>query len=117
MKKFLTFLAAGVLVIIALASLGHLIGLAVGIALAYWSIKSFLKSNSLLGKFSWGIVGLIGLSIVFGNFPAIIGIVAIALLYYGYREWKKECHYNHADAEYNSFKNFEEQWESIMKHR
>ncbi|MBO9128332.1 flagellar basal body rod protein [Bacillus sp. 165] len=115
MKKFLTFLAAGVLVIIALASLGNLIALAIGVALAYWSIKSFLKSHSLLGKFSWGIVGLIGLSIVFGNFPAIIGIVAIALLYYGYRQWKNERGDKDADKAYKSFENFEEQWDSIMK--
>ncbi|MFX3625223.1 MAG: flagellar basal body rod protein [Ectobacillus sp.] len=111
MKKFLTFIAAGVLVIIALASLGHLLGLAIGVLLLYWSFKSFVKAQSLLGKFGWGIVGLAGLAVVFGNFPAVIGLLAIALLYYGYRDWKK----NSKQPQYSQFSNFDEEWEKVMK--
>ncbi|WP_028400407.1 hypothetical protein [Ectobacillus panaciterrae] len=112
MKKFLTVMAAGVLGIIALASLGHLIGFAIGAALVYWSFRSMLKAKSLLGKFGWGILGLIGLSVVFGNFPAIIGIGALVLLYYGYREWK--CG-SKKETEYKSFSSFDEEWEKVMK--
>jgi lia operon protein LiaI len=112
MKKFLTIMAAWVLVIIALASLGHLIGLAIGLALAYWSVKSMLKAESLLGKFGWGILILIGLSVVFGNFPAIIGIGALALLYYGYCEWKNG---SKKETQYKSFSSFDEEWEKVMK--
>ncbi|MFD3446191.1 hypothetical protein ACFDTO_16475 [Microbacteriaceae bacterium 4G12] len=114
MKKFLTVVAAGILIIIALASLGNLVALAIGAGIAYWSFTSFMKAETLLGKFSWGIIGLIGLAIVFGNFPAIIGIGAIALLYYGYREWKKDRCYE-ADHKSDSFSNFEDEWKKVMR--
>ena len=116
MKKFLTFLAAGVLVIIALATLGHIVGLLIGAAVAYWSFRSFLKADALLGKFFWGIIGLIGLSIVLGNFPAIIGVGAIALLYYGYRNYKTKCSGRKQEDAYKSFRSFEDEWDHVMKH-
>ncbi|MDG4656032.1 flagellar basal body rod protein [Ectobacillus antri] len=107
MKKFLTILAAGILVLIAFASLGHLIGFGIGAALCYWSCKSMLRAKTVLSKLGWGILGLVGLSILFGNFPAIIGMGAIALLYYGYKSRNKK--------EEHSFQSFDEEWEHIMK--
>ena len=55
----------------------------------YWSYKSFVRAKSFFGKLAWGIVGLIGLSIALSHSPALIGIAALVVLYYGYREWKK----------------------------
>lgn len=115
MKKFLTFLAAGVLVIIALATLGHIVGLVIGAAIAYWSLKAFLKAEGMLGKLVWGIIGLLGLSVVFGNFPAIIGIGALAFLYYGCCSCRKKCN-RKGPEEYESFHNFEEEWKRVMKY-
>ncbi|EEL48033.1 hypothetical protein bcere0022_47760 [Bacillus cereus Rock3-44] len=56
----------------------------------YWSYKSFVRAQSFFGKLAWGIAGLIGLSIALSHSPALIGIAALVVLYYGYREWKKE---------------------------
>ncbi|GGE77415.1 flagellar basal body rod protein [Priestia taiwanensis] len=116
MKNFLLVVAAIVLGFIAIASLGGIIGIAIGAAIAYYSVKSFSKATSLPGKLGWGIVGLIGLSIALGNFPAIIGIGAIALLYYGYKEWKKDKQDDyHSSNTQDSFHNFEREWNELSK--
>ncbi|MCP8968677.1 flagellar basal body rod protein [Ectobacillus ponti] len=110
MKKLLTFAAAAVLAIIAFASLGHIAGLLIGAALAYWSFRSFLRSRSLPGKLWWGIAGLAGVSVVLGNFPAVIGIGALALLYYGWKDYRKR-----KEPAAQPFDNFEREWEALMK--
>jgi lia operon protein LiaI len=115
MKNFLLVAAAIALGFIAIASLGGIIGIAIGVGIAYYAVKSFIKSDSLLGKLGWGIAGLIGLSIALGNFPALIGIGAIALLYYGYKEWKKEKHDCHPSDTHDSFHNFEREWNELSK--
>lgn len=121
MKKFLTFVAGFILVCIALASIGPIILLGVGAALAYYSFQSFIKSPSLAGKLWWGIVGIFGLSMLFQHMPAIIGIVAIGLLYYGWRQLKKgdaKPAPASEDYAYSEFSNFESEWEDIMnKHK
>ncbi|MBC6975633.1 flagellar basal body rod protein [Bacillus sp. Xin] len=117
MKQFLAFIAAGILALIALGSLAGIVGFAIGAGIVYWSYKLFVRTQSFLGKLAWGIVGLIGLSIALSHSPALIGIVALVVLYYGYREWKKD-----KDAVVDStsesskpYSNFEDEWNQLMK--
>ncbi|MGG0187714.1 flagellar basal body rod protein [Bacillus rhizoplanae] len=116
MKQFLAFIAAGILALIALGSLAGIVGLAIGAGIVYWSYKSFVRARSFFGKLAWGIVGLIGLSIALSNSPALIGIVAVAVLYYGYREWKKEkTVVESASQGSKPYSNFEDEWNKLMK--
>lgn len=115
MKQFLAFVAAGILVLIALGSLAGIIGLAIGAGITYWSYKSFVRAQSFFGKLAFGIVGLIGLSIALSNSPALIGIAALGILYYGYREWKKEKDVTGQDSGYSSYSNFDDEWDKLMK--
>ncbi|MFD0768611.1 flagellar basal body rod protein [Bacillus sp. CGMCC 1.60114] len=116
MKQFLAFIAAGILALIALGSLAGIIGLAIGAGIVYWSYKSFVRARSFFGKLAWGIVGLVGLSIGLSNSPALIGIVALVVLYYGYREWKKEkAVVEFASEGSKPYSNFEDEWNKLMK--
>ena len=117
MKQFLTFIAAGILALIALGSLAGIVGFAIGAGIAYWSYKSFVRAQSFFGKLVWGIGGLIGLSIALSHSPALIGIVAVVVLYYGYREWKKEKDVvvDSASESSKRYSNFEDEWNKLMK--
>ncbi|MCP1123096.1 flagellar basal body rod protein [Bacillus sp. AFS018417] len=116
MKQFLAFIAAGILALIALGSLAGIIGFAIGAGIVYWSYKSFVRARSFFGKLAWGIVGLVGLSIGLSNSPALIGIVALVVLYYGYREWKKEKVVVESASEGSKpYSNFEDEWNKLMK--
>ncbi|MCU5278397.1 flagellar basal body rod protein [Bacillus cereus] len=117
MKQFLAFIAAGILALIALGSLAGIVGFAIGAGVVYWSYKSFVRAKSFLGKLAWGIVGLIGLSIALSHSPALIGIAALVVLYYGYREWKKEKDVVVESAPESSkpYSNFEDEWNKLMK--
>ncbi|WP_369900432.1 flagellar basal body rod protein [Bacillus manliponensis] len=117
MKQFLAFVAAGILALIALGSLGGMIGFAIGAGITYWSYKSFVRAQSFFGKLAFGIVGLIGLSIALSHSPALIGVAAVGILYYGYREWKKEknVEVTEQDSGYSSYSNFDDEWDKLMK--
>ncbi len=54
MKQFLAFIATGILALIALGSLGGMIGFAIGAGIVYWSYKSFVRAQSFFGKLAWG---------------------------------------------------------------
>ncbi len=49
--------------------------------------------------------------------PALIGIAALVVLYYGYREWKKEKDVVVESAPESSkpYSNFEDEWNKLMK--
>ncbi|WP_242217167.1 flagellar basal body rod protein [Bacillus cereus group sp. BfR-BA-01380] len=116
MKQFLAFMAAGILALIALGSLAGIVGLAIGAGIVYWSYKSFVRAKSFFGKLAWGIVGLIGLSIALSHSPALIGIAALVVLYYGYREWKKgKDVVDVASDSSKPYSNFEDEWNKLMK--
>lgn len=115
MKKILMFGLAVVLIIIALASLGNIIGLVISVAIIYYSLRRFLKSDSFWGKVFWVIIGLIGLSFTFSNLPALAGIIAIYLLYVGYKNWKSDEVVTKKKTNHNPFDQFEQQWNEIKK--
>ncbi|WP_244516665.1 flagellar basal body rod protein [Alkalicoccus daliensis] len=85
--KFLLFLAAIVLVIVALANLGPMILFAVGAWLLYLIYKQFMKAESTAGKVVWIIIGVMVLSMTLSNITALVGVLAIYFLYVLYRSW------------------------------
>ncbi len=116
MKNLLAFTLAVILAIIAFASLGNIVGLAISLIIVYYSLKQFLKTRSTWQKIAWGIIGLIGLSGLLGNLPALAGIAAIYVLYIGYKNWKKEK-VEKVDTEQDPFASFERQWKDLEKSR
>ena len=90
MKTFLLVSLAIIASIILLANIGPLIILLISVALAYYGIKKFILSETTGQKVGWGIVILIGVSISLSNIPALIGLVALVVLYYTYKKWQQE---------------------------
>ncbi|MFB7140445.1 flagellar basal body rod protein [Gottfriedia sp. NPDC056225] len=109
MKKFLFFILVLILIGVALANLGGLIALALGLVITYFSFKKFMKTDSILMKIFWTIIGLIGLAIAINGLPSLIGVAAAILLYYLYKDYKnqkrlKEDEYKIYDENFNPIK-------------
>lgn len=85
--KFLLAVAAIVLVIIALANLGPMILFAVGAWLLYVTYKQFMKAESTAAKVVWAVIGVIVLSMTLSNITALVGVLALYLVYVLYRSW------------------------------
>lgn len=117
MKKIVMFTLAVILLMIAMASLGPIVGLMISVAIAYIGFKQFFKTETTFGKLFWGVVVLISISSIFGNVPALAGIAAIAILYIGYKKWSENEADSVVDDQEDPFTNFERQWEELNKHR
>ncbi|MBD8007402.1 lmo0954 family membrane protein [Bacillus norwichensis] len=114
MKNVLVFTLAVILAIIAIASLGNIVGMAICLIIVYYSLKQFLKTHSTWQKIAWGLLGIIGLTGLLGNLPALAGIAAVYVLYVGYKNWKKE-EAEEIEVEQDPFVNFERQWKDLEK--
>lgn len=112
MKKIVMVGLALILILIALASVGPIIGLIISVAIAYFSLKQFLTTDSTVGKVFWALVILICIKSIFANVPALAGIVAIVLLYFVYKKWNENKEDNKI-VNNDPFTNFERQWEEL----
>lgn len=92
MKKFLAFILVLILISVALMSLGGMITLVIGLGITYYSFIRFMKTKSIFKKILWTILGLIGLSIGVGSIHSLVGVAAAILLYYLYKDYKKQKH-------------------------
>ncbi|WP_088068271.1 lmo0954 family membrane protein [Gottfriedia luciferensis] len=108
MKKFLTFILVLILIGVALANLGGLISLAIGLLITYYSFKKFVKTESIFKKIIWTIIGLVGLSIAISGLPSLIGVAAAILLYYLYKDYK-----NQKNLKDDEFKIYDENFNTI----
>lgn len=108
MKKFLTFILVLILIGVALANLGGLISLAIGLLITYYSFKKFVKTESIFKKIIWTIIGLVGLSIAISGLPSLIGVAAAILLYYLYKDYK-----NQKNLKDDEFKIYDENFNPI----
>lgn len=116
MKKILILTLAVILAIIAIASLGNIVGLAISLLIVYFSLKQFLKTDSTWQKIAWGFIGVIGFSGLLGNLPALAGIAAIYVLYEGYKNWNKEKAET-VENDQDPFSSFERQWNDLENSR
>lgn len=116
MKKALLIIAVIVLAMIALSSIGPILGMAISLAIVYVSVKQFLASRSVMAKVIWSIVGFFGLSGLVASLPALAGIAAVYILYTVYRNWKTEAPLD-SENEEDPFSNFERQWKELEKQK
>jgi len=113
MKKFGLMVAGGISAIVLLVNLGPIAVLLISGALMYVSIKQFLKTDSTFAKIVWALIGLAAFSSTVSNFPAIIGLVALYVLYVIYKNWNKEEVVKEESAD--PFTNFEREWSKVNK--
>ncbi|UOQ87151.1 lmo0954 family membrane protein [Gracilibacillus salinarum] len=93
MRTFLLISLAVIAAIILLANIGPMIMLLISLVIAYYGVKKFITADTTGSKVGWGIVILIGVSMSISNIPALIGVVAMVVLYYTYKKWKQEKEY------------------------
>ncbi|WP_421383875.1 flagellar basal body rod protein [Bacillus salacetis] len=111
MKKFGLLILGGIAAIVLLANMGPMIGLAISLLILYYSFKQFVKTDSTFAKVIWAIIGLAALSASASNFPAVIGLAAIYLLYVVIKQWKQEK--PEAAESDDPFTNFEKEWANL----
>lgn len=114
MKKFLIVVLLIIGVCIALASIGPIIGLAISLAVAYFSFKQYMKSMETGSKIFWGIVGIIAIISAITNAPAIIGLIVIYGIYVGYKHLNESKTVTTKSND-DPFDNFEKEWEEFNK--
>lgn len=98
---------------IVIGNIGSILVLAITLGALYFTFKQYLKAEDKNGKIIWGIIGIIILIAAISNLPAFIGLAAMVLLYYLYKNYEEE------KAEMRSkedpFKKFEREWEELSK--
>lgn len=114
MKKFGLLLIGGIAALVLLTNLGPLVGLVVSLAILYFVFKQFLKTDSIWLKIGLGILGLVLLTAVASNVPAIVGIAAAYILYVVYKKWNDNK--SIVMEENDPFQNFEKQWSQLNKY-
>ncbi|MET3698622.1 hypothetical protein SAMN05877753_104143 [Bacillus oleivorans] len=115
MKKFLLLLTGGIAILVLLGALGPLVGFAISVVILYYSAKEFIKAESTGKKILWAIIGLVFLSATLSNVPALIGVVAIVVLFLVYKKWNKEKEVTRDEVD-DPFVNFEREWSELKKH-
>ncbi|PAQ14614.1 flagellar basal body rod protein [Bacillaceae bacterium SAOS 7] len=116
MKKVMLFCIGGLAAIIAGASLGPVIALAICAGIMYVAWMQFQKSSSKLIKGFWGLAGITAFFVAVGNVPALLGIGALAVLYLVYKKWNEDdAEPVKVQEENDPFVNFEREWKQLTK--
>ena len=108
MKKFGLLLIGGVAAIVLLHNLAPMVAMVISLAILYLVVKQFLKTDSILLKIGWGILGFMALMASASNIPAVLGIAAAYVLYVVYKNWNKPKAVI-VEEENDPFVNFEKQ--------
>ncbi|RHW41537.1 flagellar basal body rod protein [Neobacillus notoginsengisoli] len=118
MKKFGLLVVGGIAVMILLSTIGPIAGMVISLAILYFVIKQFLKTDSTAAKIGLAIIGLIVLASAASNAPALFGVAAAYVLYLVYKKWN-ETKYTESVSETHTekdpFVNFEKQWNELHK--
>ncbi|MFC0186826.1 flagellar basal body rod protein [Fictibacillus aquaticus] len=114
MKKFGLLVIGGIAAIVLLANLGPMAGLAIGLAILYFAFKKFTGAETTGKKVLWGAIGVLALCASISNLPAILGVVAIYVLYVVYKKWNDHAISEPAVSD-DPFTNFERQWAELKK--
>lgn len=113
MKKFGLLLVGGIAACVLISQLGPIIGIVISLALAYYALKRFLKTDSTFAKICWGMFGFIALMASASNVPAIMGIAAAYILYLVYKKWNESEKV--IKKSNDPFENFEKQWSEMNR--
>ncbi len=112
MKKFGLLVAGGIAAMVLLSTIGPMVGLAVSLTILYFIMKQFLKTDSIGVKIGLSVLGLFVLMASIHNVPAIIGVVAAAVLYMVFKKWNENKFTAKKDSD-DPFVNFEKQWNEL----
>ncbi|MFK2826270.1 flagellar basal body rod protein [Bacillus sp. B190/17] len=116
MKKVMLFCIGGLAALVAIASAGPVLGLALCAAIMYVSWKQYRQADSKAVKFFWGAAGVIAFFAAVGNVPALLGVAALGVLYIVYKKWQEDDHVSVTETkEDDPFVNFEKQWNQLKK--
>lgn len=115
MKKFLLFTAGTFAALIALVALLPVAGLIISGLLVAAGLHFYTKSKSVFTKVMSIVLALAGLISALSNIPGFIGLVAIAILYYLYKNSRGECVEVMSSKENDPFTNFEKEWAELTK--
>ncbi len=117
MRKFWLMVAGIIAGIVALCSIGPVLGLGISALLVIGGVHFYLKSDSTLLKIFWAIVGISGALSAISNIPGLFGILAVVALYYIVKKWKQEETSNTVSKikSDDPFVNFEKQWNELYK--
>ncbi|TFD99592.1 ABC transporter permease [Jeotgalibacillus salarius] len=108
MNKFWLTVIGITAAIVALSNLGSIVGLAVSLVITYIGVKGYFSSRKTWLKVVFASVAIIaGLSAVL-NVPAILGVIAVYVLYVVWKKW------NNSEA-VSDFSYFEKQWQDLKK--
>ncbi|KIL47106.1 lmo0954 family membrane protein [Jeotgalibacillus campisalis] len=110
MNKFWLFVIGAAAVLVALSNLGSLIGLAISAAILYYTVKWFMKTDSLFKKMIWGSIAAVAGITAVANVPAILGLVALYVVYVIYKKWNEAPSEKHSK---DPFASFEKQWQEL----
>jgi lia operon protein LiaI len=111
MKKFGLLLIGGIAAIVLLHNLAPMVGMVISLAILYFVVKRFLKTDSILMKIGWVFIGFVALMASASNIPAVLGIAAAYILYVVYKNWNKSK--SVIKEENDPFVNFEKQWSQL----
>ncbi|MGM0807040.1 MAG: flagellar basal body rod protein [Bacillota bacterium] len=112
MKKLGLLVVGGIAAIVLIANLGPMVGLAIGLAVMYYAFKKAMAAQSGGKKFWWGALSVVGLCLSVSNLPAILGAVAIYVLYVVYKKWNQSPVLDENDNN-DPFTNFEREWAKL----
>ncbi|MCF6411293.1 flagellar basal body rod protein [Pseudalkalibacillus salsuginis] len=116
MKKLGLFILGAIAAIVLIANVGPMIGLMISLVIGYYAVKRFTKSEETSKKIFWAAVGIIAICIAAANVPAILGAVALYILYVVYKEWKKEDGVTEkVEKDDDPFTNFEREWAELNR--
>ncbi len=120
MKKIGLFILGGIAAIILLANIGPIAIFAISLVILYYVFKGFMNADTSFSKIAWAILGLILLSSVASNVPALVGLIAAVVLYFVFKSWDEvdrssEAPLTNEKQETDPFVNFEKEWAELKR--
>ncbi|MEK4228885.1 lmo0954 family membrane protein [Solibacillus sp. FSL H8-0538] len=117
MKKFLLFTIGAFAALIALVALLPVAGLIISGLLVAAGLHYYTKSTAVFSKVMSIVLALAGLMSALSNTPGFIGLVAIAILYFIYKNWNVKGDEVIVESEHENdpFTNFEKEWAKLSK--
>ena len=113
MKKFLLYTAGAIAALIALVLLLPVAGLITSGLLVAVGLHYYTKSESVFGKVMSIVLALAGLISALSNVPGFVGLAAIAVVYFLYKNKPGERNEALVTTDNDPFTNFEKEWSKL----
>ncbi|MFT8872211.1 MAG: flagellar basal body rod protein [Sporolactobacillus sp.] len=110
MKKFLLAMLAFICAVVLLFHVGAMAVLLISLAILYFAFKQFVRASGGY-KVLWATIGIVALCFSLGNIPSLIGLAALAGLYFVWHSWNKKAAVHPTSDD--PFDNFEKEWNDM----